>query len=373
MANFNPYIDKPSLIHRLNPSLKIIIILFLIILVFLPTGLFGQVFLLVISLILWFMARLPWRTMKPILKSMIFMVLILFFINWLSYKSPGLCVDINGSAKGLFGINWGANDHNNWFLPTGLNVPPNLWCAHGLLLGGEIYHNTGIFYSINNFDINHLIPSEEGYKKVYDVVYSGGDKIGYVVIWYKASWYCLSSDVFVFTIYVSLKIMIMIMLVTILTSTTNSVQLSFAVEDLLSPLRAIRLPVNEWAMTISIAIRFVPSLLQEAHKILNAQASRGIDFHNGKFNEKVKSLVSLVVPMFSIAFYKADDLANAMEARAYNPRYIRTRYRSYVIKWYDWFSLFFASIFLAFFVVYVIKHFYFDAFGWPEAILNYGG
>jgi energy-coupling factor transport system permease protein len=126
--------------------------------------------------------------------------------------------------------------------------------------------------------------------------------------------------------------MVMIMIITILTSTTNSVQLSFAIEDILSPLRYIRLPVNEWAMTISIAIRFVPSLLQEAHKILNAQASRGIDFHNGKFNEKVKSLVSLVVPMFSIAFYKADDLANAMEARAYNPRYIRTRYRSYVIR-----------------------------------------
>jgi energy-coupling factor transport system permease protein len=85
-------------------------------------------------------------------------------------------------------------------------------------------------------------------------------------------------------------------------------------------------------MTISIAIRFVPSLLQEAQRILNAQASRGVDFHNGKFNEKVKALISLVVPMFAIAFYKADDLASAMEARSYNPRCIRTRYRSYGIK-----------------------------------------
>jgi energy-coupling factor transport system permease protein len=84
-------------------------------------------------------------------------------------------------------------------------------------------------------------------------------------------------------------------------------------------------------MTISIALRFVPSLLEESQRILKAQASRGVDFSNGNFRDKVKSLVSLVVPMFSIAFHKADDLANAMEARAYNPRYTRTRYRNYAI------------------------------------------
>lgn len=370
MANFNPYISKNSLIHRLNPSLKIIITLFLIILVFLPTGLFGQVFLLLLSFAFWFMAKLPWRTFKPILKSMIVMVLLLFFINWLSYKSPGLVVNINHNATSLFGINWSFG--SNWFKPMAVPlVPANIICAHGTLFGGNIYDNTGFYYPMNA-DIQHLIPPADGYKQISGLIYIDGEKIGYVVVWYKTQWYCLSSDVFIYTFYVSLKIMIMIMLVTILTSTTNSVQLSFAVEDILSPLRVLRLPVNEWAMTISIAIRFVPSLLQEAQKILNAQASRGIDFHNGKFNEKVKSLVSLVVPMFSIAFYKADDLANAMEARAYNPRYIRTRYRNYAIKWYDWFFLFVISIFFAFFIVYVVKHFYFDPFGWPEAILNYG-
>jgi energy-coupling factor transport system permease protein len=84
-------------------------------------------------------------------------------------------------------------------------------------------------------------------------------------------------------------------------------------------------------MTISIALRFVPSLLQESQRIMSAQASRGVDFNNGNFKDKMKSLVSLVVPMFSIAFHKADDLANAMEARAYNPRYARTRYRNYAV------------------------------------------
>jgi energy-coupling factor transporter transmembrane protein EcfT len=61
-----------------------------------------------------------------------------------------------------------------------------------------------------------------------------------------------------------------------------------------------------------------------------------------------------------------------MEARSYNPRCIRTRYRSYGIKWYDWFFLFFITIFFAFFCFYTAKHFFFNALGWPEAILNYG-
>ena len=88
-------------------------------------------------------------------------------------------------------------------------------------------------------------------------------------------------------------------------------------------------------MTIAIAIRFVPSLLDESQKIMKAQASRGVDFNNGNLKDKAKSLVSLVVPMFSIAFKKADDLASAMEARNYNPRYVRTRYRNYSVRYLD--------------------------------------
>jgi energy-coupling factor transport system permease protein len=127
----------------------------------------------------------------------------------------------------------------------------------------------------------------------------------------------------------------MIAIVTLMVSTTNAIQISFAIEDILTPLKYLKIPINEWAMTISIALRFVPSLLQESQIIMRAQASRGVDFSNGNLKDKMKSLVSLVVPMFSIAFHKADDLANAMEARSYNPRYARTRYRSYSIHRFD--------------------------------------
>jgi energy-coupling factor transport system permease protein len=73
-------------------------------------------------------------------------------------------------------------------------------------------------------------------------------------------------------------------------------------------------------MTISLAIRFVPSLLQESQKILNAQASRGVDFTSGNIKAKGKALTALIIPMFSIAFIKSNDLAAAMDARSYNPR-----------------------------------------------------
>jgi energy-coupling factor transport system permease protein len=148
---------------------------------------------------------------------------------------------------------------------------------------------------------------------------------------YFTSAFSLSSQTIVFAAYVTLKIYLMIVIVTLTISTTNSVQLSFAIEDILHPLHYLKIPVNEWAMTISIALRFVPSLLEELQKIMKAQASRGVDFRNGNVKDKVKSLVSLVVPMFSVAFHKADGLADAMEARAYNPRYARTRYRNYLI------------------------------------------
>jgi energy-coupling factor transport system permease protein len=82
-------------------------------------------------------------------------------------------------------------------------------------------------------------------------------------------------------------------------------------------------------MIISIILRFVPTLLQEAKKIMLSQAARGVDFSNGSIKNKIKSMTSLIVPMFAIAFQKSDDLANAMIARGYNLKYDTTQYRKF--------------------------------------------
>ena len=118
---------------------------------------------------------------------------------------------------------------------------------------------------------------------------------------------------------------------TILTSSTKPLDLTLAIEDLLNPLKKIGFPSHELAMMISIALRFIPDLLDEAKRIMKAQASRGVDFSEGKLTDKIKAIISLIIPLFISAFQRAEDLANAMESRNYNPEAKRTRYKT--LKW----------------------------------------
>lgn len=129
------------------------------------------------------------------------------------------------------------------------------------------------------------------------------------------------------TLYIVVRLMLMIMLTTVLTATTKPLDLTLGIEDLLNPLQTIKVPSHEIAMMISIALRFIPTLIEETQRIMKAQASRGVDLEEGKLKEKVMAILSLIVPLFVSAFQHADDLANAMEARGYIPDKQRTRYK----------------------------------------------
>ena len=104
----------------------------------------------------------------------------------------------------------------------------------------------------------------------------------------------------------------------IMTLTTTPNQLTDGLESLLGPLKKIKVPVHESAMMMSIALRFIPILLEETDKIMKAQIARGADFESGNIIQKAKSMVPLLVPLFISAFRRANDLAMAMEARCYN-------------------------------------------------------
>ncbi len=104
----------------------------------------------------------------------------------------------------------------------------------------------------------------------------------------------------------------------IMTLTTTPNQLTDGLESLLGPLKKIKVPVHEIAMMMSIALRFIPILLEETDKIMKAQIARGADFESGNLIQKAKSMVPLLVPLFISAFRRANDLAMAMEARCYN-------------------------------------------------------
>ena len=120
----------------------------------------------------------------------------------------------------------------------------------------------------------------------------------------------------------------MIILCTILTATTKPLDLTLGIEKLLKPFEKIGLPAHVIAMMISIALRFIPTLIDETNRIMNAQASRGVDMQNGTLKEKISAILSLIVPLFVSAFDRADQLANAMEARGYDPSRPRTRYKT---------------------------------------------
>ena len=132
-----------------------------------------------------------------------------------------------------------------------------------------------------------------------------------------------------------LRLVMMIALSMILTSTTAPLDLTFALEWYMTPLKPIRFPVHEIAMTLSIALRFIPTLLDETDRIMKAQSSRGVDFEHGGLFKRFRAIISLIIPLFVSAIERSEELSNAMEARGYDPRAKRTRYRKLRFSWRD--------------------------------------
>lgn len=146
------------------------------------------------------------------------------------------------------------------------------------------------------------------------------------------------------TLYIVVRLALMIAITCLLTATTKPLDLTVALEDLLTPLTKIGFPSHIMAMMISIALRFIPTLIEETNRIMKAQASRGVDFSEGKLMEKIKAMISLIIPLFLSAFSKATDLADAMEARGYSPDGERTRYRQLQFTFKDAIALCFSLI-----------------------------
>ena len=140
------------------------------------------------------------------------------------------------------------------------------------------------------------------------------------------------------------RVFVIIIASTTLTLTTKPTDLTNAIEWYLKPLEALKIKTSIFAMMISIALRFIPTLFNETNKILKAQASRGVDFNEGRFTEQVKQIVSLLIPMFVISIKRAEDLADAMEARGYIPGEKRTKLVEMKFKFVDYLSMFIVII-----------------------------
>ncbi len=137
----------------------------------------------------------------------------------------------------------------------------------------------------------------------------------------------ITKEALVTAVHYSLRLVLLVFASSLLTLTTPPITLTDGLERLLSPLRVIHFPAHEMAMMMSIALRFIPTLLEEADKIMKAQTARGADFETGNLITRAKAMVPLLVPLFVSSFRRAGDLAMAMEARCYHGGEGRTRLR----------------------------------------------
>lgn len=146
----------------------------------------------------------------------------------------------------------------------------------------------------------------------------------------------LTTEGIVYGALISLRLVLLIILSSLLTFTTSPLKLTDATERLLSPLKRVGVPAHDLAMMMTIAIRFVPTLLEETDKIIKAQKSRGLNFESGGLFRRLRAFVPILVPLFLSSFRRADDLAMAMEARCYRGGEGRTHMKQLRLTRLDW-------------------------------------
>lgn len=160
--------------------------------------------------------------------------------------------------------------------------------------------------------------------------YSGNSKP-----WVEWGIFTISKDGVIFSAFLVLRLVLLVMCSSMLTYTTTPVSLTDGIESLLTPLKWIRFPVHELALIMSIALRFIPILMDETERIKNAQKARGADFESGGLVKKVRAIVPILIPLLLSAFRRADELGDAMDARCYSGGKRRTKYKKLRFSWRD--------------------------------------
>jgi len=232
-----------SVIHRLDPRIKLVLVVFYIALLFMATSFFSYIVLLISTLTVMILTKIPMKLYVRSLKPLLFIIIFTSVLN--------------------------------------------------------------IFYTVG------------------DPIFS---------FWV----FTITTQGIYNAVFMVFRIMMMVTISSVLTYTTSPIVLTGALERLLSPLAKIRLPIHEFTMMMTIALRFIPTLLEETDKIMSAQKARGADFETGSIIKRAKALIPILIPLFVSAFRHAIELATAMECRCYNPENKkRTHLTQYKLHFYD--------------------------------------
>lgn len=182
-----------------------------------------------------------------------------------------------------------------------------------------------------------------------------------------AQWWVItiSWESIINMIFLAMRLFLLVLGTSVLTLTTTPVALTDGIESLLTPLKWIHFPVHELALIMSIALRFIPTLIDETNRIISAQKARGANFETGGLIKRAKAMIPVLVPLLVSAFRRAEDLGDAMDARCYSGSKGRTKYKKLTFGWRDALGL----ILLAGLITGVV--FLNIYFGGKFAILNY--
>ena len=180
-----------------------------------------------------------------------------------------------------------------------------------------------------------------------NIFYTAGTPIlpGWIITW----------EGIVRAVQMILRIVLLISGTFLLTYTTSPIALTDGLELLMNPLKKLKVPVHEMTMMMSMALRFIPTLISETDKIMSAQKARGADFETGSLAHRAKALLPILVPLFVSAFKRADELAVAMESRCYHGGEGRTRMKQLLYQTRDWIALLMGALFLT--LMFVLKRF----------------
>ena len=172
--------------------------------------------------------------------------------------------------------------------------------------------------------------------------YAGGENDIVLAQWWiiTISWQSIIN-----TIFLAMRLLLLVLGTALLTLTTTPVALTDGIESLLKPLKYIKFPVHELALIMSIALRFIPSLMEETNRIISAQKARGANFEKGGLIKRAKAMIPVLIPLLVSAFRRAEDLGDAMDARCYSGAKGRTKYKNLTFTWRDLLGLlFFAAL-----------------------------
>ena len=153
-------------------------------------------------------------------------------------------------------------------------------------------------------------------------------------------WLIITDKALYNAAFLASRLLLLVLGSSLLTLTTTPVSLADGIESLLKPLKILHFPVHELALIISIALRFIPILMDETGRIMNAQKARGADFESGNLFKRIKALLPILIPLLISAFRRADELGDAMDARCYAGSKVRTKYKKLTYGWRDLLSVF---------------------------------